>query len=81
MQNASSFEMTLGLKEEYEGLTSEDWNLLKDQCLKTNAIHGLKQKDIIIMRLYFTFMGSEIAKEQDDSTFLRLCGMLFSECE
>ena len=57
--------MTASAHHEFEALTSEDWSDLVAQCYTTKS-SAFKQKDIIIMRLYLTFMGLDLAKEPDD---------------
>ena len=43
----------------------EDWNALIANCRTqgNGGDGGLKQKDIIILRLYLTFMGLDLADE------------------
>ena len=65
MLNATNFHMTASAHHEFEALTSEDWSDLVAQCYTTKST-AFKQKDIIIMRLYLTFMGLDLAKEPDD---------------
>lgn len=71
--------MTPSLREEYEALSPQDWNSLKSRLLQ--APGSVKQKDVIILRLYFTFMGKDLAQEVDDLRFLGLCGDLLSRSE
>ncbi len=47
-------------------------------CGKKNP-NLLKQKDIIILRLYLTFMGRAQAQEQDDASFLELFAVLVTD--
>jgi hypothetical protein len=39
----------------------------------------VKQKDIIILRLYLTFMGRSQAQEPDDAAFLELFALLVTD--
>ena len=69
MKNAKSFDLSSQCKYEFDQLGEEDWVSLISAC---NA-KSLKAKDIILLRLYMTFMGLEMAEETDDPAFLDLC--------
>lgn len=56
----------------------EDWVELANACKMHSPL--LKQKDIIIMRLYLTFMGLDIADEKEDRKFLDECGSFLRDC-
>jgi len=73
MLNAKRFEMSQGTREEYLALPDEDWEDLISVCMKQIPTN-IKQKDIIILRLYLTFMGKDQAKESNDAAFLGLFG-------
>ena len=82
MLNATKFEMTKTIKEEYIALRDDDWWDLIQTCLNKGAGTSgslIKQKDIIILRLFLTFMGRDQAKDPDDSKFLELCGLLIMD--
>jgi len=72
MQNASAFDLSYQSREEFESLEYEEWQGLISACKahSEGKPHVLKQKDIIILRLYLTFMGLELADEEEDSKFL-----------
>jgi len=40
----------------------------------------LKQKDIIILRLYLTFMGLDLAEEEEDHKFLQQTSEFMKDC-
>jgi hypothetical protein len=82
MLNATKFEMTQTIKEEYIALRDDDWWDLVQTCLNKGAGPSgslIKQKDIIILRLFLTFMGRDQAKDPNDSKFLELCGLLIMD--
>lgn len=78
MLNAKRFEMSSNTREEYQAILEDDWNDLLSVCAKRNP-SLLKQKDIIILRLYLTFMGRAQAQEQDDASFLELFALLVTD--
>lgn len=78
MQNAKRFEMSDGMKEEFSSLSDEDWGELVVFCLKKQP-QLFKQKDVIILRLYLTFMGREEAQVPEDAAFLEACGQLIGD--
>ena len=51
--------MSEGMKEEFKTLSDQDWEELIQYCLKKQP-QMFKQKDIIILRLYLTFMGKDL---------------------
>ena len=59
-------------------ITDRDWEAFISLCRFTQTSGGsttpiMKQKDIIILRLYLTFMGlDDIIKVNDDLKFLEL---------
>lgn len=69
LENTKIFQMSQGCRDEYDSLKDSDWEDLKEKCLinskkekeksPKSQIGGLqfKQKDIIIMKLYLSFMG------------------------
>eukprot|EP00347_Sterkiella_histriomuscorum_P008793 403343729 len=82
MQNTSKFDLSPQSQEEYEALKHKDWEELILVCKK----HGnkqeqiLRQKNIIILRLYLTFMGLDLAEELDDFVFLDQSADFMKDC-
>lgn len=74
MRNSTKFDLSPQSQEEYEALERRDWDDLIHVChrhgLKQDANPPLKQKNIIILRLYLTFMGLDLAEDPDDFSFL-----------
>ncbi len=67
--------MSEGMKEEFKSLSDQDWEELIQYCLKKQP-QIFKQKDIIILRLYLTFMGKDLKSIQDDASFLETFALL-----
>ncbi len=78
MLNAKRFEMSKNTRDEYQAILDDDWKDLLNVCAKRNP-SLVKQKDIIILRLYLTFMGRAQAQEQDDGSFLELFSILVND--
>ena len=74
MEHASTFDLSAQSRDEYEGLGEGEWEEIIEVCLDQSqgASDGmLKQKDVIILRLYLTFMGLDLAEEEEDNKFLQ----------
>lgn len=70
--HAKRFEMSQQTLEEFTGILEAEWNDLVLQCKRHGTqSQSLKPKDIIIVRLYMTFMGKDFARVQDDCAFLQ----------
>ncbi len=78
MLNAKRFEMSQSSRDEYMSIAEDDWIDLIQLCMKRNP-QLVKQKDIIILRLYLTFMGRSQAQEPDDAAFLELFALLVTD--
>ena len=66
------FAMLPGTKKEYESLLRIDWEVLGDSQLEQK----LTAKDVIILKLYFAFMGKEYYNSVG-KVFIGLCKKFF----
>lgn len=85
IQNATKFDLSTSSRDEYESIEKENWKdliyIIQSQaCENKEGEKCLKQKDIIILRLYLTFMGLDLAQEADDSKFLSAASEFLEDC-
>ena len=72
-------------RDDYESISKRNWEDLVELCFKQSACPDtsqpyLKQKDVIILRLYMTFMGLDLAEENQDHKFLSLSAQFMKDC-
>jgi hypothetical protein len=66
LHNFTNYKISDKNREEFDNLTPEDW----DQFSKILDSEKVKKKDIIILRLYLSFIGSG-HNDKDDPEFLQ----------
>lgn len=84
MQNAKKFDLSTQSRDEYESIDGSNWKslieLMKRQSEHNSKLIYMKQKDIIILRLYLTFMGLDLAEEIEDRKFMQSAAEFMEDC-